>query len=244
MVSRALQGEVWVCGADQGRVRTAFGRRCAHAEGAGAYRALLKELVDWRGRCGTGPSGRCGDGGGQVGGEAAAMAKVTTNPAVRCSHTSSTTTRAAGMSSAPLSSVVNVDWGKLPEVKFAKSISPTAADSGKAIAAAVLLLALLAAVTRRHTPGQLMKHIQHRVAHRRAAGSIMLGSAKFCILAILPADRICRAVAAATTSSCRVRSPGQNGPLPLCQPRPSDDAAWASATAPLRAGRSLRLYPE
>ena len=64
-----MQGEVWVCGGDQGRVRTAFSRRCSHAEGAGAYRALLKELVDWRGRCGTGPSGRCGDGGGQVGGE-------------------------------------------------------------------------------------------------------------------------------------------------------------------------------
>ena len=46
VVSRALQGEVWVCGGDQGRFRTAFGRRCAHAEAAGAYRALLEVVVE------------------------------------------------------------------------------------------------------------------------------------------------------------------------------------------------------
>ena len=43
VMRRALQGEVRVCGGDQGRVRTAFGRRCAHAEGAGTHRALLEE---------------------------------------------------------------------------------------------------------------------------------------------------------------------------------------------------------
>ena len=40
-----MQGEAWACGDDQGRVRTALGRRCAHAAGAGAYRALLKAVV-------------------------------------------------------------------------------------------------------------------------------------------------------------------------------------------------------
>ena len=31
---------------DPGRVRTALGRRCAHAAGAGAHRALLGEVVE------------------------------------------------------------------------------------------------------------------------------------------------------------------------------------------------------
>ena len=41
-----MQGEAWAGGGDQGRVRTAFGRRCACAAGAGAYRALLKVVVE------------------------------------------------------------------------------------------------------------------------------------------------------------------------------------------------------
>ena len=41
-----MQGEVWVCGRDQGRVRTALRRRYAHAVGAGTYRALLEIVVE------------------------------------------------------------------------------------------------------------------------------------------------------------------------------------------------------
>ena len=41
-----MRGEAWACGGDPGRVRTAFGRRCAHAAGAGAHRALLGEEVE------------------------------------------------------------------------------------------------------------------------------------------------------------------------------------------------------
>ena len=44
-VSRALQGKAWACGGDQGRVRTALGRRHTHAAGAGVHRALLKVVV-------------------------------------------------------------------------------------------------------------------------------------------------------------------------------------------------------
>ena len=44
MVSTGLQGEAWAGGGDQGRVRTAKVGRCAHAQGAGAYRALLKDI--------------------------------------------------------------------------------------------------------------------------------------------------------------------------------------------------------
>ena len=45
MVSRALQGEAWACGGDQGRARMALGRGHAHAAEAGAYRALLEVVV-------------------------------------------------------------------------------------------------------------------------------------------------------------------------------------------------------
>ena len=45
-VSRALQGEVWAGEGDQARVRTASGRRYAHAQGAGTHRAHLKEIVE------------------------------------------------------------------------------------------------------------------------------------------------------------------------------------------------------
>ena len=41
-VSRGLQGEAWAGEGDQGRARTARGRRCAYAQGAGTHRALLK----------------------------------------------------------------------------------------------------------------------------------------------------------------------------------------------------------
>ena len=41
-----MQGEVWACGDDEGCGRTALGRRCASAVGAGAYRALLTEVVE------------------------------------------------------------------------------------------------------------------------------------------------------------------------------------------------------
>ena len=46
MVSRGLRGEAWACGGDPGRVRTALGRKCAHAVGVGAHRALLGEVVE------------------------------------------------------------------------------------------------------------------------------------------------------------------------------------------------------
>ena len=45
-VSRALQGEAWAGEGDQARVRTASGRRYAHAQGAGTHRAHLKEIVE------------------------------------------------------------------------------------------------------------------------------------------------------------------------------------------------------
>ena len=41
-VNRGLQGEAWAGEGDQGRARTARGRRCAYAQGAGTHRALLK----------------------------------------------------------------------------------------------------------------------------------------------------------------------------------------------------------
>ena len=41
-----MQDEARACGGNQGRVRTALGRRCAHVAGAGAYRALLEEVVE------------------------------------------------------------------------------------------------------------------------------------------------------------------------------------------------------
>ena len=47
VVSIALQGEAWACGRDQRRVRTALGRRYAHAVGAGTYRALLEIVVEF-----------------------------------------------------------------------------------------------------------------------------------------------------------------------------------------------------
>ena len=46
MISRGLQGEAWAEGGDQGRVKTPFGRRYAHAAGARAYRALLEVVVE------------------------------------------------------------------------------------------------------------------------------------------------------------------------------------------------------
>ena len=45
-VTRELQAEAWEGGGDQGRVRTAFGRKCARAEGARAYRALLRAVAE------------------------------------------------------------------------------------------------------------------------------------------------------------------------------------------------------
>lgn len=68
-VRRALQGKAWAGGGDRGRVRTALGRRYAHARGAGAHRALLKELIDWRGWRGRGRAAGGGDGGGEVDGD-------------------------------------------------------------------------------------------------------------------------------------------------------------------------------
>ena len=41
-----MQGETWACGGDQGRVRTALGRRCVNAAGTGAHRAPLGEVVE------------------------------------------------------------------------------------------------------------------------------------------------------------------------------------------------------
>ena len=46
VVSTGWQGEAWACRGDQGRARTALGRRHAHAVGAGAYRALLEVVVE------------------------------------------------------------------------------------------------------------------------------------------------------------------------------------------------------
>ena len=46
MVSRALQGEAWAGGVDQGCIGTALGSRCEHAAGAGAYYALLEVVVE------------------------------------------------------------------------------------------------------------------------------------------------------------------------------------------------------
>ena len=46
VVSRSLQGEAGACEGDQGRVRTALGRRCAHAAGVGAHRALVEVVVE------------------------------------------------------------------------------------------------------------------------------------------------------------------------------------------------------
>jgi len=46
VISRGLQGEAWAEGCDQGRVKTPFGRRYAHAAGARAYCALLEVVVE------------------------------------------------------------------------------------------------------------------------------------------------------------------------------------------------------
>ena len=46
VVSRSLQGEAGACEGDQGRVRTALSRRCAHAAGVGAHRALVEVVVE------------------------------------------------------------------------------------------------------------------------------------------------------------------------------------------------------
>ena len=46
VVSRALQGEAWECVGDQGRVRTAFSRKYAHAAGERAYHALVEVVVE------------------------------------------------------------------------------------------------------------------------------------------------------------------------------------------------------
>ena len=45
-VNCAPGGEAWEGGGDEGRVRTAFGRKCARAEGARAYRALLRAVAE------------------------------------------------------------------------------------------------------------------------------------------------------------------------------------------------------
>lgn len=45
-VSRALRGVGWEVRGDQGRVGTVTDGRYAHAEGAAAYRCLLKVLID------------------------------------------------------------------------------------------------------------------------------------------------------------------------------------------------------
>ena len=45
-VNCAPGGEAWEGGGDQGRVRTALGRKCARAEGARAYRALLRAVAE------------------------------------------------------------------------------------------------------------------------------------------------------------------------------------------------------
>ena len=45
-VSKAFQSEAWAGGGCQGRVRTAIGRRYAHAKGERTYRALLEVVVE------------------------------------------------------------------------------------------------------------------------------------------------------------------------------------------------------
>ena len=58
-----MQGEGWAGRGEQGRVRTAKVGRCAYAQGEGAYRALLKGIVENGGAAevwGGGPRRRFG----------------------------------------------------------------------------------------------------------------------------------------------------------------------------------------